>query len=178
MRRWLLVSVLGLSGLLAPMTAMAQPRPPSGVTAVDHPWDNGTRVDVTWVASPDETQLTGYVVRRKLAASGDFVRVDMVRPTVHSLTVGGLQENTAYLFSVAALGRDNQASSPAVTSSPISPTIQWFDGTRLWFLVTLLLFSGAVVTFILMARRGMAMKVRHISGLDMVDEAVGRATEM
>ncbi len=177
-RPGLLTALCCSVGLLLGSTATAQPRPPASVSAVDHPWDNGSRIDVTWTASPDENDLAGYVVRRKAAASAEFGRVDIVPPGAHSLTVGGLKEETPYLFSVAALGRDNRESPAALTPSPVTPTIQWFDGTRLWFLITLLLFSGSVVTFITMARRGMVMKVRHIAGLDMVDEAVGRATEM
>ncbi|PYR51712.1 MAG: hypothetical protein DMF89_04740 [Acidobacteria bacterium] len=56
--------------------------------------------------------------------------------------------------------------------------MEWFDGTRFWFLVTLILFSGTVVALIAMARRGIPLKMRRIAGLDVVDEAVGRATEM
>jgi hypothetical protein len=40
------------------------------------------------------------------------------------------------------------------------------------------LFCGSVLAFIALARRGVALKVRKIAGLEAVDEAVGRATEM
>jgi hypothetical protein len=58
------------------------------------------------------------------------------------------------------------------------PSVAWFDTTRFWFLIVLLLLCGAVLVFIALARRGMPMKVRQIAGLASVDEAVGRATEM
>ena len=54
----------------------------------------------------------------------------------------------------------------------------WFDATRVWFLLTLLLFCGSVLVFIGLARRGAAITVRKIAGLEAVDDAVGRATEM
>ena len=54
----------------------------------------------------------------------------------------------------------------------------WFDATRVWFLLTLLLFCGSVLVYIGLARRGGAIKVRKIAGLEAVDDAVGRATEM
>jgi hypothetical protein len=58
------------------------------------------------------------------------------------------------------------------------PAVAWFDTSRFWFLVVLILLCSAVLTFIALARRGMPMKVRQIAGLASVDEAVGRATEM
>jgi len=58
------------------------------------------------------------------------------------------------------------------------PPVAWFDPTRFWFLIVLVVLCGAVLTFITLARRGMPMKVRQIAGLASVDDAVGRATEM
>lgn len=57
-------------------------------------------------------------------------------------------------------------------------SVAWFDMSRFWFLVVLVLLCGAVLTFIALARRGMTMTVRQIAGLASVDDAVGRATEM
>ena len=54
----------------------------------------------------------------------------------------------------------------------------WFDPTRVWFLLMLIVFCGAVLAFIALARRGATIKVRKIAGLEAVDDAVGRATEM
>ncbi len=58
------------------------------------------------------------------------------------------------------------------------PQMAWFDPTRIWFLGLLVTLCGAVLAYILAARRGMQMKVRRIAGLEAVDDAVGRATEM
>ncbi len=40
------------------------------------------------------------------------------------------------------------------------------------------MFCGAVIAFIVLARRGMPLTLRKIPGLQAVDDAVGRATEM
>ncbi len=58
------------------------------------------------------------------------------------------------------------------------PNVEWFDPTRIWFFGLLVILCGAVLSYIVAARRGMQMKVRRIAGLEAVDEAVGRATEM
>lgn len=156
----------------------APPAPPANLAASDHPWDNGTRIDLTWSLSPDDSTLLGYIVRQKAADDAEFTRVDMVKPAATAFTVADLDPGKAYLFEVVAVARDNTESAPSITGSPITPRVEWFDGARLWFLVTLLLFSGAVIAFIIAARRGATLKVRPIAGLKAVDEAVGRATEM
>ena len=53
-----------------------------------------------------------------------------------------------------------------------------FDVDRGWLALIALIICGSVLTFILMARAGVPLKIRKIAGLEAVDEAVGRATEM
>ena len=165
--------------LLVPALAAGQaPAPPSNLTARDHPWDNGTRIDLEWSPSPDEAMLRGYMVRRRSATETDFSVVDIVPTGTRAFTVSNLNREAGHLFQVTALGTNNAESAPSVTATPVVPTMEWFDGTRVWFLVTLVLMCGSVIAFIVLARRGMPMTLRKIPGLEAVDDAVGRATEM
>jgi hypothetical protein len=167
------------ASLLLSLTLQAQvPAPPGNLTASDHAWDNGTRIDLAWDLSGDDAALQGYFVRRRAVDEQTFTLVDVVPPGTTSLTVGGLSPSRAYLFEVAAATAAGAQSLPAVTPAPLSPTMEWFDGTRFWFLVTLLILCGAVITFIVLARKGAPVKVRRIAGLEAIDDAVGRATEM
>lgn len=52
------------------------------------------------------------------------------------------------------------------------------DPGRRWVLVLLLLLCGTILGFVMLARRGMPIRIRRIAALDSIDEAVGRATEM
>ena len=175
-----LAAALILTALL-PAAAYGQapePAPPSGLTAADGPWDNATRIDLTWSLSADDAVLQGYAVRQRNAEAAESTLVDIVPPGTSAYTVTNLNPEGSYLFEVAALGADNAESAPAVTSAPVTPTMEWFDGTRVWFLVTVVMFCGAVIAFLVLARRGMPLKLREIPGLRAVDDAVGRATEM
>jgi hypothetical protein len=156
----------------------AAPAPPSSVIAVDHDWDDGTRIDLSWTLSTSDSALQGYLIRKKAAEDAAFTRVEMVAPGANRFTVDDLTLGKPYLFQVTAVSKDLTESSPAVTSAPVAPTMQWFDGTRFWFLLILVLFCGSVMAFIAVARRGVTLKVRKIAGLEAIDEAVGRATEM
>jgi hypothetical protein len=173
-------AALAIGLLIAPAAALAQtpPAPPSNLVAVDHPWDNATRIDLTWSLSPDDPSLQGYTVRRRAAAEDEFTIVDVVPRGTTAYTVANLAPATPYLFSVAAQAPDGTESPLVGTTVPVAPLMQWFDGERSWFLVTLVLLCGSVIAFIVLARRGMPLKLRTIAGLEAVDDAVGRATEM
>jgi hypothetical protein len=170
------VAVLALS--TAAFAQPAPPAPPSNLVASDHPWDNATRIDLAWQLSPDDARLRGYVVRRRSESEKTFTVVDVVPSGTSTFTVTNLNHESAYVFQVAAVSPDNAESAPASTASPVTPTMEWFDGTRLWFLVTLIVLSTAVIAYIILARRGMPLALRRIAGLEAVDDAVGRATEM
>ncbi len=53
-----------------------------------------------------------------------------------------------------------------------------FRSERKNALFLFLFFSGSILVYITLAKRGSALYIRKIAGLDAVDEAVGRATEM
>lgn len=171
-------AAIAVAIVAVPPAASAQPAPPSNLTAADHPWDNGTRIDLAWSPSPDAGRLSAYMVAKKAADETAFTPVDVVPVGTDRFTVAALSPGRSYLFEVKALGRDGAQSAPVTTTVPVTPAVEWFDGTRVWFLALLLVFSAAVLSFIALARSGRTLKVRPIPGLKAVDEAVGRATEM
>jgi hypothetical protein len=117
-------------------------------------------------------ELTRRMQRRDLEKYLDVDGIQALKDNgEHKFTVD-------FDFQVFSVGEGGVKSEPARLLAPVAPEQQWFDGYRQWFLLTLLVFCGAVVMFISMARRGKPLKVRKIAGLEAVDEAVGRATEM
>ncbi|MFB3893544.1 MAG: DUF6754 domain-containing protein [Phycisphaerae bacterium] len=65
---------------------------------------------------------------------------------------------------------------PVVVSA--SAKANWFKWGKLNNLILSLAFCGAVFAFIQVAKRRPNLFIRKIAGLDAVDEAIGRATEM
>ncbi len=55
---------------------------------------------------------------------------------------------------------------------------QWFDMSKFNNFVIMIIFSAIVLFFIRHARLGAKIKLRKIKGLDAVEEALGRSTEM
>ncbi len=181
-----------------PLPGAKPPRPPADVRAGDHPWDGGDQVDLTWKLSPDDVELTEqqvyqgvarpvayYLVQRSGELIGnyeDVARVEADKKAYRTgeveITIEKLERLEPYYFRVFAVGPGDVRSESILTNEPAIPTRQRFDGGRLWMAVITLVLCGSVVTFILLARKGMNLRVRKIAGLQAVDEAVGRATEM
>ena len=166
----------------APATAQpetATPAPASNLIARDHGLDDGTRIDLTWeLSANDVAAVQVYLIYKSTQADGEYQLVERTPAGKSRYTVADLNPDESYYFQIVAAAADGSMSEPARTSDGVSPTMQWFDGGRFWFLIVIVIFCGAVIMFIQMARGGRPLKVRKIAGLEAVDEAVGRATEM
>jgi hypothetical protein len=67
----------------------------------------------------------------------------------------------------------------AVLTSPRAAQPAWFDTSKTFFLIFVLLTGAAFLIYIKIAkRRGKEMFIRRIPGVDAIEDAVGRSTEM
>ena len=87
---WLVTALLGSS-------AAVSQAPPTGLTVADHPWDNGTRLDLTWQLSPDEGSLREYRIYQATVAKMEFALVATVMPAIDRATITDLTINSARL---------------------------------------------------------------------------------
>lgn len=156
------------------------PNPSSQITASDHPWDHGEKIDLNWILSADDQiSVKIYSIYKSVDSDPDsFIFIGNVNPGVFSLTVEKLDRKESYFFKVIAVDEQGNASVPIVTLSAISPTREWFDGRRFPLFIITIIFCGSVIYWIYRARSGLPLQIRKIAGLEAVDEAVGRATEM
>ncbi len=152
-------------------------RPPSSVKAYDTPYDKGQSITVEWRLSPDDKIIDGYSIWR--AEKGEeFKEVWRVASGVNKYVdydttmVNGKE----YVYKVAAFLGDTMVFS--APSPPAVPRPQWFDPRKINVLVAMLLFFGYVMYFVNKAKKGENIYLRKIPGLEKIDEAVGRATEM
>jgi hypothetical protein len=95
-----------------------------------------------------------------------------------AFTVDNLDNQIKYLFKISAYDKEGNILLSGVTQQPASPIVQSFDGSRFYLGIITLILCFAVVWFIQMALKGKPLKIRKIAGLEAVDDAVGRATEM
>ena len=166
----------------------AKPPPPEGVEVGDAPWDGGNRIRLRWdVPSRQDAEAQGiwrYKILRAGEQCGPFSEVGLVVPKKEDFWRGRMaflaekcQRGEDYYFRVLSVRKDG-AQSEAVQVGPAAAARQTFDGGRLPLALFALLLGTAVIYWIWHARSGRELKVRKIAGLEAVDEAVGRATEM
>ena len=166
----LLLSTAESSALRTPLA------PPGNVEARDYPNDAGGQILVQWELSTDDRRLEAYLVERQTRDSAGFERTALVGPGVRRITDDQTDDRLSYRYRVSALiGPDTATSLPSQFAHSYP---QWFHTGRFNILIALALFSLLVVWFIGQARRGAKLFIRRIAGLDAVDEALGRATEM
>jgi hypothetical protein len=156
-------------------------RPPASIVITDVPNDAGGAILVRWELSPsdrpDGPPFDGYEVLRATNAAGPFERVGEATAQAGELIdTEDIADGTPYFYQVVAMGGGARAASP-VSQGDVARA-QWFHRGRVNTLVAVLALSGLIIAFIQHARRGGAIFIRRIAGLDAVDEAVGRATEM
>ena len=81
-------------------------------------------------------------------------------------------------YRVMAVTADTTVFSEAVTVGPVQSKSQWYNTRRTVVLIGVLIFTFFTVTFVQLARKGSDLYVRPLAGIEAVDEAIGRATEM
>lgn len=158
------------------------------VTAWDPPDDDGFRLMLAWHPQPG---AAGYLVERRedgadrenddweqiLASDSprklfheDAFKIRKARPYVYRISI--LPANEA--------GDVDPEAEPIVLgiTEPVASSGDYWNDQYNFFAVFLVLICGSVVIWIMLARGGRDLKIRTIAGLEAVDEAVGRATEM
>ncbi|MEX0702642.1 MAG: DUF6754 domain-containing protein [Planctomycetales bacterium] len=162
------------------------PAPPASVAAENKAWDDGSRIEVRIGLSADDRpdRPLQYVIRRSGEPGGFYEEIGVVEADERDRERGFIQfvaekneRNEPYFFRVAARRPGGAESEIVQTAEAVYARREWFDGTRFWPAVILALVCGAIVLFIVLARFGLPLNIRKIAGLDVVEEAVGRATE-
>ena len=152
-------------------------KPPDGVRASDTPNDAGKSITVEWKLAADDSLLLGYEIFRSANNDTQFQYVGDIASGNRSFNDTKVEDNLAYRYKVRGktVSESSDFSFPSVLviSSP-----QWYHKGKTNTLIGLLIFSSLILGFIIYARKGKHLFIRRIAGLDELDEAVGRATEM
>jgi hypothetical protein len=157
------------------------PRPPSGLVALDVANDAGRGIDLSWKASPDDvpnaTIVTQYFLARATSPGGPWTVVDSVAAGTTAKRDQNLERGVDYFYRVDAIGPGGLTMAGSVTG-PVRATSQWINQTRWSVMTGVILFFGFVLYYMASAQSGKKPFVRRIPGIDAIEEAIGRATEM
>jgi len=157
-------------------------QPPANVVAYDTPNDEGSSITITWERSPADSGnvalFRGYEIYRSGSATGEYNNVGFVPAGAIRFddSNAGIHDGQEYFYIVRAITDSGYAESAAV--GPVVSSAQWFNTQRVNVLAITLLISVLVIYYIRRARAGDRLFVRKIAGLDAIEDAVGRSTEM
>jgi hypothetical protein len=170
------------------------PAPPLNVKVDDKPNDDGHGVLIKWDLSSDDgaglDNVLGYEVYRSGAPDGEYSYVGMAikgsgeyEDQDDSPTRNGdpnpnfIETEKTYYYRVRSMAAGGIFS--AYTEAAAGHAIEnWFHNGKVGILVGVVIFWAFVVYFIFKARGGKDFYVRPLAGINAVDDAIGRATEM
>jgi len=200
-RRVLAAILLSAIGFLAPCfssLALAL-TPPEEVEAFDMPGDGGGSLGLAWRAAPYDGPTIRYQVWLAEQPSGPFAQIaefpshthyradadlpwwswDRTRAAhffqVKSTRTLRLVDGRPYYVKVAVTDGTRTIDGPVRSAIPRPNLFNWAKANNF---ILMILFSSLVLIAIRHAKRRPNIFLRRIPGLDAVDEAIGRATEM
>ncbi|MBX3332087.1 MAG: hypothetical protein KF722_16905 [Nitrospira sp.] len=198
----LLALVFCVSSLQPPCTsAETAITAPQDVRVFDTPNDGGGSLTVQWAPAPwdgpdtryqiliGETSATDpatFTIMAEFQTNTNYVKDTKTAwwtrrsdKTWHQTIIKSakgveVKDGTAYAVAVATVQEDRREFSPVQVATPAA---DWFNWNQLNNLIIAVSFCGLVFYTISHAKRNNIF-LRRIPGLDAVDEAIGRATEL
>ena len=204
-RLFIIVLIIAVSSLpaLAQDQNKAQLSPPQEFTAFDTPNDDGKSISLTWrVISENNRAGVYYIVYAAQTTDGPWQeQTRLVNLKSDYPQYFGLREsnNQWHFYEITGIKKDGTDDNPipittttyfklSVTDGTqtiefpkivsATPKGNWFDTSKLNVLIFVIIFSFLVMFFISLARKNPNLFIRHIPGLDAIEETIGRATEM
>lgn len=185
------------------VTLPAQPAvtAPVGLQIMDTPNDGGESLTVVWAPSPSDSPEAKYQILIGEAGAGDPASFKVIAefpattryvkqaksawwtraadPSWHQYVIRNgkgveLKDGVAYSVTVAMRSGDERAVGPVVLGTPQPDWFNWNQFNNL----LLALGFGALVFYAISHAKRNDIFLRRIPGLDAVDEAIGRATEL
>ena len=152
------------------------PSPPTNVKTFDTPNDAGRSVTITWKKSLEDTTLIEYEILRFTDPDGEGISAGKVSLGTENFEDKEVEDGVDYFYLIRAIAPIGFSDSEQVC--PVRSKGQLYDTSRTNVLIGVLIYSFLLLYFIYSARKGKELFVRKIAGLDAIDEAIGRATEM
>jgi len=167
------------SGLIIPNQEIVEAEPVTSLISLNHKYDNGDKIDLEWVPSIDDQLVGGKVVSYRvyrIENDGEPLMAGELSPRSNHYTDEGVHLDSSYVYFVSTVTVNAEFASNRTEA--ISPEREWLNFGRKYLFLLALIIGGACIYFIETARRGKKLFVRKIAGLEAVDDAIGRATEM
>ena len=114
--------------------------PPSNVTAVDTPNDDGGSITIKWDAAPEDSGISGYQILRRIAGGGLEEIGEMLPAGTTTYVDSTIEKGNAYAYIVRAVS-DTEATVDSGETAPAKGTNEWFHTGKIPLFIAMLLFS-------------------------------------
>jgi hypothetical protein len=142
----------------------------------DMPNDEGGNIMLSWQPVKEIIEIDVYDIYRS-EEGGSFEKIASTDKWTTQFIDNNALAGKAYRYRISVI-RSDEIVGQSEVSEPVKSTGQWFHTARFNILIGFIIYSLILLWFIYRARLGKDMYIRKIAGLDALDEAVGRATEM
>jgi hypothetical protein len=185
----LAVLLIASAAFSAPSGTSIPPPPelpaPASFVARDRPGDSGNAILLTWIDPDGLPEGALLEVRRAEPPAYEWTKLADVKAGVGRYVDTSARDGAVYRYEVRVRSPEAPDSlglagavGPAVVSDPVASHDDWIRLEKLNSLVASLIFVVLLLGSIAVARMGKELYIRRIAGLNAVDEAIGRATEV
>jgi len=166
------------------------------------PGDDGRHVALSWdgppgsiivlrrdastgaAALPEASQLIGKPVTEG-AKLGPWTVLKVVESGGHGELADEVEPRTPYVYGLIPVTAGSEAnlyigvSGPAAQTAPVTAHVSYFNRERWGYLLAVVLIAFFLLVYMRIAgRRAKEIFIRRIPGVDAIEDAVGRSTEM
>jgi hypothetical protein len=148
---------------------------PLSLEVHDKPNDDGSALLVSWQYQPENVYEKLLLERSENDNPFEIVG-EYPASNAEITDTSDISPRNTYTYRLSV--KDSTNSIIKSVETVAKPKGQWFNTKKITLLISTLLLGFAILFNILSARSGKDLYIRKISGLESMDEAVGRATEM
>jgi hypothetical protein len=139
--------------------------------------DDGTALKIKWECTDNPENKNQFRLYR--LTDGDTVRTLLGNFALSAeYTDENLNREESYSYSLVAVDSLGVEMQGIVSTDLMKPKANYFKTDKIILLLMILIYTIVIIILVETVKKGKVLFVRKISGLDTLDEAVGRATEM
>jgi hypothetical protein len=168
--------IISLLALLLFTSAVFGGGLPVKIKASDTPNDKGSSITLTFEGLPRDTTEFEYEILRSAEGENAFKVVGKVVSGETIFVDNEVEDGVEYFYLLQKSNEDSVEFS--AVAGPVLSKGQWFNNQRLNVLLGVIVCFLFIFGFILYGKKKGGLYVRPIAGLQAVDNAIGRATEM
>ncbi|MBN2363647.1 fibronectin type III domain-containing protein [candidate division WOR-3 bacterium] len=145
--------------------------------------DDGSALIVSWEPPGDIPDFFMYKIYRKDAPDAEYVQIGKSSDISNTVFVdcdprAPLNAGMTVFYRIVAVDENENELLEIGFSEEFSPSYSFFNSTKKNTIIAVAIVFIALLVFLNIAKKGKSLFIRKIAGLDALDEAVGRATEM